>query len=191
MCKTSRSASCGRRPARFDADGIEEPQQATNPGRARQAEGHAQRSGGPGNATFTIQAHRETLRDVLKLLKEILREPTLPESELELIRQAELAQLKSQLSEPGALAGNAIRRHMAPYDKDDPRYVSTLPESIDALQALTVAEVRKVYSNYMNGSHGELAIVGDFDKAQVLPVLNETLGDWKAEMPYAATSRAT
>jgi zinc protease len=146
-------------------------------------------SGGPGNATFTIQARRETLPDVLKLLKEILREPTLPESELELIRQAELAQLKSQLSEPGALAGNAIRRHMAPYDKDDPRYVSTLPESIDALQALTVAEVRKVYSNYMNGSHGELAIVGDFDKAQVLPVLNETLGDWKAEMPYAHISR--
>jgi zinc protease len=76
-------------------------------------------SGSPGNATFSIQARGETFPDVLKLLKEILREPTLPESELELIRQAELAQLKSQLSEPTALAGNAIRRHLAPYDKDD------------------------------------------------------------------------
>ncbi|HXY32671.1 MAG TPA: pitrilysin family protein [Planctomycetaceae bacterium] len=146
-------------------------------------------SGSAGDATFSIQARRETLPDVLKLLKEILREPTLPESELDLIRQAELAQLKNQLSEPSALAGNAIRRHMAPYEKDDPRYVPTLPESIDALQALTVADVRRLYSNYLAGSHGELAIVGDFDKAQVLPLLNEMLGDWKAEMPYAHISR--
>ena len=146
-------------------------------------------SGSPGNATFSIQARIETFPDVLKLLKEILREPTLPESELELIRQAELAQLKSQLSEPTALAGNAIRRHLAPYDKDDPRYVATLPESIDSLKAVTVADIRKLYSNYLSGAHGELAIVGDFDKAQVLPLLNEMLGDWKAEMPYAHISR--
>jgi zinc protease len=146
-------------------------------------------SGAPGTATFSIQARQETFPDVLKLLKEILREPTLPESELDLIRQADLAQLKGQLSEPTALAGNAIRRHMAPYEKEDPRYVPTIPESIDALQAVTVADVRKLYANYLGGSHGELAIVGDFDKAQVLPLLNEMLGDWKAEMPYVHISR--
>jgi zinc protease len=145
-------------------------------------------SGSPGDATFSIRARRETLPDVLRLLKQILREPTLPESELDLIRQAQLAQLKSQLSEPNALAGNAIRRHLAPYEKDDPRYVSTIPEAIDALQAVTIADVRKVYASFLGGSHGELAIVGDFDKAQVLPVLNDMLGDWKAEMPYAHIS---
>jgi zinc protease len=146
-------------------------------------------SGAPGTATFSLQTHRETLPDVLRLLKEILREASLPESELELLRQADLAELRSELSEPQALAGNAIRRHMAPYDKDDPRYVATLPEAIDSLKAVTVAEVRKLYSNYLSGSQGELAIVGDFDKAQVLPLLNEMLGDWKAEMPYAHISR--
>jgi zinc protease len=146
-------------------------------------------SGGPGTATFSVQTRRETLPDVLRLLKEILREPSLPESELELLRQADLAQLRSVLSEPDALAGNALRRHMAPYDKEDPRYVATLPESVESLKAVTTSDVRKVYSNYLNGNHGELAIVGDFDKAQVLPILNEMLGDWKAEMPYAHISR--
>jgi zinc protease len=146
-------------------------------------------SGGPGTATFSLLTRRETLPDVLRLLKQILREASLPESELELIRQADLAEMRSELSEPQALAGNAIRRHMAPYDKDDPRYVATLPESINSLKAVTVAEIRKLYSNYLCGAHGELAIVGDFDKAQVLPLLNEMLGDWKAEMPYAHISR--
>jgi len=57
------------------------------------------------------------------------------------------------------------------------------------LTSVTVADVRKLYSNYLSGSQGELAIVGDFDKARVLPLLNEMLGDWKAEMPYAHISR--
>ncbi len=146
-------------------------------------------SGSAGTATFSIQARRETLPDVLRLLKQILREPSLPESELELIRQASLAQLQSALAEPQALAVTAIRRHLAPYEKDDPRYVPTLPEAIDALKALAVADVRKVYSNYLGGNHGELAVVGDFDPTQVEPLLNEMLDGWKAEMSYAHISR--
>lgn len=145
-------------------------------------------SGGAGIATFSLQTHRETLPDVLRLLKQILREPTLPESELELIRQADLSQLRSVLSEPGSLAGVAIRRHLSPYEKGDPRYVPTLPESIDDLKAVTTADVRKLYSNYLNGSHGELAVVGDFD-AEIVPILNDMLGNWKAEMPYAHISK--
>ncbi|HEV7998260.1 MAG TPA: insulinase family protein, partial [Planctomycetaceae bacterium] len=145
-------------------------------------------SGGAGTVTFSLQTHRETLPDVLRLLKQILREATLPESELELIRQAELAQLRSVLSEPGSLAGVAIRRHLSPYEKGDPRYVATLPESIEMLKAVTTADVRKVYSNYLNGSHGELAVVGDFD-AEIVPILNDILGNWKAEMPYAHISK--
>ncbi|HEV8001288.1 MAG TPA: insulinase family protein, partial [Planctomycetaceae bacterium] len=112
----------------------------------------------------------------------------LPESELELIRQAELAQLRSVLSEPGSLAGVAIRRHLSPYEKGDPRYVATLPESIEMLKAVTTADVRKLYSNYLNGSHGELAVVGDFD-AEIVPILNDMLGNWKSEMPYAHISK--
>jgi zinc protease len=146
-------------------------------------------SGGTGTVTFALQTRRETLPDVLRLLKEILREPSLPDSELELIRQAELAQLKSMLSEPDSLAHNAIRRHLAPYRQEDPRYVPTLPESIDRLKAVTTADVRKLYSNYLSGNHGELAVVGDFDKAQIVPILNEMLGNWKAEMSYAHISR--
>ncbi len=146
-------------------------------------------SGQPGTAIFSIQARRETLPDVLRLLKQILREPSLPESELDLNKQEELAQLQGALAEPQALAATAIRRHLAPYEKDDPRYVPTLPEAIDALKAVTVADVRKVYANYLNGSHGELAVVGDFDQAQIEPLINEMLADWKSEMSYAHISR--
>ena len=58
------------------------------------------------------------------------------------------------------------------------------------LKAVTAADVRKLYSNYLSGAHGELAIVGDFDAAQIGPMLNSILTGWKAEMPYAHISRS-
>ena len=74
---------------------------------------------------------------MLKLLGQILREPTLPESELELVKQAELAELEQGVTDPRTLALNVVRRHLAPYQKGDPRYVATPQESIEMLKAVT------------------------------------------------------
>lgn len=145
--------------------------------------------GSPGAATFSIVTRRDSLPGVLKLLGQILREPSLPESELEILKRSELAELENGLTEPHVLAINAVRRHLAPYEKGDPRFVPTPQESIDLLKAVTIGEVRKLYSNFLNGTHGELAIVGDFDTAQTAPLLNSILADWKSEMPYAHISR--
>jgi zinc protease len=146
-------------------------------------------AGQPGEATFVIQTKRETLPDVLKLLGKILREATLPESELDILKRSEMTDLENALTEPRDLALNAVRRHLAPFQKGDPRYVATPHEAIDMLKAVTAADVQKVYADYLGGSHGELAIVGDFDMAQTVPIIDGILADWKAPLPYAHISR--
>jgi zinc protease len=145
--------------------------------------------GSPGEVTFSVETRRETLPAVLRLLGQILREPTLPETELDILKRAELAELENALTEPHILAVNAVRRHLAPYEKGDPRYVPTPHQSIDLLKAVTIGDVQKLYSNYLSGTHGELAIVGDFDTAQTAPLFDSILADWKSEMPYAHISR--
>jgi zinc protease len=147
-------------------------------------------SGQPGEATFTIKTRHETLPAVLKLLGQVLREPSLPESELGIIKRSELAELEATLTEPRDLAVNAVRRHMAPYQKGDPRYVATPQESIDMVKAVTINDLRKLYADFLGGTHGELAIVGDFDRAETAPLLESMLSDWKAPMPYAHISRS-
>jgi len=146
-------------------------------------------SGSAGTASFSIQTRRESLPAVLRLLGQILREPSLPESELDILRRGQIARLQAGLTEPQMLAPNAVRRHLAPYEKGDPRYVPTLPESIEMLKSLTIGDLKKLHANYLSGTHGELAIVGDFSTAEVLPIVNSVLGDWKSEMAYAHISR--
>jgi zinc protease len=146
-------------------------------------------SGQAGEATFIIQTRRETLTDVLKLLGKILREATLPESELDILKRSELTDLENALTEPQDLALNAVRRHLAPFQKGDPRYVATPRESIELLKAVSVDDLHKLYSQCLGGTHGELAIVGDFDAARTLPVVEGILADWKAPLPYTHISR--
>jgi zinc protease len=146
-------------------------------------------AGSPGEATFVILTKRETLPDVLKLLGKILREPTLPESELDILKRSELTDLENALTEPQDLALNAVRRHLAPFQKGDPRYVATPHESIELLKAASVDDVHKLYSQFLGGTHGELAIVGDFDMAQTVPVIDGILAGWEAPLPQAHISR--
>ncbi|MGC1275540.1 MAG: pitrilysin family protein [Planctomycetaceae bacterium] len=141
--------------------------------------------GTPGVATFAIQAKQETLLEVLALLAEILRHTSLPADELELLKQADVATYESELTEPQSLATTTVRRTIAPYEKGDPRYVMTLPEQIDAIKAVTQEDVKALYDELLNGRHGEIAIVGTFEKDAVFATIEKAFADWTSDVQYA------
>src|SRR5579872_1664994 len=58
-----------------------------------------QTSGSSGEATFTIKAKRATLPAVLDLFGQVLREPILPEEELEILKREISASLEKQLND--------------------------------------------------------------------------------------------
>ena len=147
--------------------------------------------GGPGEATFELQTRREHLADALGILKQILREATLPESELEIIRNARISDREQSLTDPTALARVALSKAITPdYDPEDVRYVATVQEEIDAWKALSRDEIQKLYDQFLNGTHGEVAVVGDFDIAEIQPILEETFANWTVEQPYAHIPRS-
>ena len=153
--------------------------------------GRGRGRGGPsssaaaGSASFSIETKRDNLPAVLELLKQVLREPTLPADHFELAKRARLASLEEMRTEPGVLAGRLLQRQLSPYSKADIRYVPTIEESIERLQAVTHAHVVQLYREYLGSQAGELTIVGDFDPAACLPILNDTFAGWTASKPYA------
>lgn len=147
-------------------------------------------SGGAGTVTISLQARRNTLGAALKLLREVVRQPTLPESELEILKRATLAQLQQSLSNPQSLAVVAVRRTWAHYAKDDPRYVGTIKEQIEMNGAVNRKEVHKLYDEYLDGTHAVITIVGDFDEKEAIASLEETLSGWKAKQPYKYLAQA-
>lgn len=141
--------------------------------------------GGLGSATFSIQAKRETLPDVLKLLTQVLREPALPASEFEVMKRERLAGLEQMRTEPAMLAPRLLQRELSPYPKDDVRYTPTIEEAIERLKAASYQQVAQLYRDYLGSQAAELSIVGDFDPAACLPILKDALAGWKAARPYA------
>jgi zinc protease len=53
------------------------------------------------------------------------------------------------------------------------------------VKAVTVDNVKRLYSEFLNGTNGELSIVGDFDSDATLEQLQSILGDWEPRQPYA------
>ena len=92
--------------------------------------------------------------------------------------------ITASLSEPDALAGDALSKHFNTYPKGDWRYSESLQESLDDVKAAKLDDAKKFYQQFYGASPAEIAIVGDFDEASVTALLKELFGDWKPIVPY-------
>lgn len=144
--------------------------------------------GDASSVQVAIETKRETLPAVLRLVAEILREPSFPAEEFEQLKQELLAGIEQSRSEPTAIAFNAIERHFNPYPKGDVRYVPTIEEEIQELKSMTLDRVKKFYSDFYGGSNGELAVVGDFDDKEIARLVAELFGNWKSPARYERIS---
>jgi zinc protease len=142
-----------------------------------------------GELNFHIECKRESLPAVLKLLAEVLREPTFPAAEFEILKRQYRNQLEQGRTEPTALGFRAIQRKLSPYAKDDVRYVPTIEESLERLAAVTPEEVKTLYEQQLGGTHGEFVVVGNFEPAPILQGMDEALKDWKAPVEYRRIER--
>jgi len=140
---------------------------------------------GVGSEGGSIQTIRENLPAALRLVAEILRQPSFPEAEFEQLRQSSLTSVEAQRSDPRALASLAISRHLNPYPQQHWYYTMTHEERLASLKTLTMEEVRRCHQDFLGASHSELAVVGDFDPAEVIKLAGELFSDWKSPAPYA------
>jgi zinc protease len=137
-------------------------------------------NGGATSANVSIETTRENLPAVLRLAGEILKEATLPESEFEEIRKEQLTQLDFGKTEPQSLAFTEISRTMYPFPKGDVRGTLSIPEEIDEVKAVKLEDAKAFYKNFYGASNGQLAVVGDFDPAEVKKEIAVQFGEWKS-----------
>jgi zinc protease len=142
-----------------------------------------------GSLSFSIQTKRANLPAVLEILRQILREPSLPDNEFEILKNENLANLEQDRSDPIRQAANHLQRLLSRYPATDVRYVPTVSEELDRVRGVTVEQVRSVYHDFLGASHGELAIVGDFEPSEALSTLSRAFDEWKNAQPFARTER--
>jgi zinc protease len=126
---------------------------------------------------------------VLNLLRQIVREPSFPEKELDLLKQETLSGMEQGLTDPQALAQRKVARALSPYPQDDPRYVPEIEEEMALLKGVTRDQVEALYQKFLGGENGELSIVGDFDPAEIIPSVESLLDGWKSSEKYSRIPR--
>jgi len=141
-------------------------------------------TGGGEVVTVSFETKRDTLPGLLDLVALIVRHPTFTEKDMEELRTEWLSGIDSQRHEPQGVAAKALARHGNPYPKGDPRHTDSFDEQWEAVKTAKLADVKAFHAAFYGADHGEIGLVGDFDRAAIETQLARLFGDWKAKQPY-------
>src|SRR5262249_6659809 len=77
----------------------------------------------------------------------------------------------------------AYTRALNPFPDDDPRATLTLDAQATAIRGLRLSQLRDFHRGFYGADHGQMAVVGDFDAAEVRRVVDSLFGDWRSPVP--------
>lgn len=133
---------------------------------------------------YRFETTRTNLADALRLVGQVLKEPTFPATEFEQLRKQMLVGAEGMRNEPNALAQEAMSQHFNQYPKGDWRAPQTIDETIASVKAVSLDDVKAFHKNFYGASKAELSIVGDFDAGAITKVVEDVFGNWKSALPY-------
>lgn len=117
----------------------------------------------------------EHLPILVQTLADVAQNATFPERELELSQSRSLTALKVQLDNPAVLARRVFQQTV--YPANHPFHSFPTEASLKAIQQ---QDVVNFYRSHYRPDTTIVALVGDFDSAQVKALIEKELGGWKA-----------
>ncbi|MCA1246950.1 pitrilysin family protein [Massilia sp. MS-15] len=141
--------------------------------------------GGPNS----FQTTRANLAEAIRLAAHVLKEPALPAAEFEQLRKQILTGLEASRNEPQSVAARALATHFNQYPRGDIRHANTLEEDIADLQAVRLEDLAAFHRGFYNTHPAEMAIVGDFDPKEIVPLVDALFGKWTAPEKVAPVLR--
>ena len=141
-------------------------------------------SGSINRAYLSLNSKRDTVNEAVEFLAQILREPTVPATELEAFRNQVLTGLEAQRNEPGTAASAAMQKHFDTYPKGHPLGYVTLDEQIARIKSATRDELLAYHRDYYGTDNGVISVVGDFDAASMKTTLSKAFSGYASPKPY-------
>jgi len=147
--------------------------------------------GGSSRGAFArVTTTKENLVEVIRLMTEVLQQPSFSKKEFDLYKSTRKVDLEARLQDPQALAFNEYSRRINPYPKGHPRYVATLQELVDNLDTLKHKDLSKFHKRFYGASNMNISVVGDFDEGVISNELEKLYGKWESEVVYTRVPNA-
>ncbi|KUR70080.1 peptidase M16 [Novosphingobium fuchskuhlense] len=135
--------------------------------------------GMPDTTAFELNALVPNLAPSLELLAEYVRHPALDPAELERVRTQQLSAIKSELTNPAALATRML--YPAIYGPAHPYgYGPTGTGDADVVKKLTRADLAGFHARWLRPDRATIYVVGDTTLDAVVPLLEKSFGTWPA-----------
>ena len=141
-------------------------------------------SGSAGSLVLRVQTRRDQLSKVLDLIEKILKDPSFPKDEFEIIRTRQVTSVQSQLTDPQGLAGTELRRRTRPYEPGDVRYAPTLEETVERWEAADVAKAKELYERFLGAGNAQIAAVGDFEPDELKSRLSSLVEGFSSDESF-------
>lgn len=129
---------------------------------------------------------QEFAPDLVALVADVVRNPALPESELERLKSNRTRQLSVALQQPGTLTQVEFVRRIYP----DHPYGRPLPTT-DVVEGFRLDAIRSFWSEHYGPAGAHLYVSGRFDAAEVRAAVEEAFASWEggsATPPEPATA---
>lgn len=143
--------------------------------------------GGSSGLSVSLSAPPEHLAATLEIARTVLREPLWPQSDFEDLKRGRLTGLESGKTDPNSLASIALGCAFMPAEvkRGDRQYYRSLDERIVDQRALTLNDVKAVYSGLWSlSSSAQLAVVGPLDRSAVESGIAKLLDGFKSPVGY-------
>ncbi|MEP6907247.1 MAG: pitrilysin family protein [Pseudoxanthomonas sp.] len=125
-----------------------------------------------------LSALSDKLPDSLDLLADVLRRPTFANDEIERVRNTWIAGIKQEKAAPQTL----VSRLVAPllYGPGHPYAMPATGSGTQAsIASLTRDDLVAFHGDWLQPDKARIVVVGDTTLKQILPLLEQRLGDWK------------
>ncbi|WP_370446419.1 M16 family metallopeptidase [Glaciimonas sp. PCH181] len=138
---------------------------------------------------YGFQTTRSNLAAALTLVANALKDPRFDPAEFELLRKEALVGLEATRNDPNTRAAEALSQHFNLYPQGHWLSAPNIDQQIANIKAVKLADVVAFHAAFYGASHGEMAVVGDFDPVATTKVIEAEFGTWKSAVPYERVIR--
>ncbi len=128
---------------------------------------------------FGVVAMKANLKPSVQLLADVVQNPAFAEPEIERVRVQQLSQIKGEMNQP---AGIAYRLMPSLLFGEGHPYASPMTGtgSPDVVAKLDKAALTGFHQRWIRPDNMTIFVVGDVTMKDIMPVLNDSFGKWKA-----------
>lgn len=142
-----------------------------------------------GKIFANISTTEENLMSTLEIMVDMIKNPLFDPAELDKLKVEELASIEQRKSEPQFLAQRKLGKINERFSKGHPLYSMTVEEQIDAINKLTVDDLKKYYKDFYGiSNNASLVAIGNIDSKSLSGFFEKSFDNFKSKFPFTRIS---